>query len=1067
MLAKRPHEDTPSGSSPKKQRIKYIIHPADDNKNNSSSSVGRKRSIEDTENDPPYKKGKAHATPTDKDTPAQPANNNTIPQPTGGPREGVNGVDSESDFVNHMCDFMATHRSITPVQEDNTQELEQPEVVEDVEDVGEQEPEDVEDVEEQELENGADANKQNELDIAQSSLPLPSPGTLFIRASTEPLPPPGLALNREGSPPSPGPSFIRSNSEPLPSSGSALVREFSPPSPGPLFIRSSTEPLPPSGHALGQTYSPLSPGPYFIRSSSEPLPSSGVSYGYASTVQPPSQDNADNSEQEDSSSVELDAPLRLSAKELDMAYKDEILSKAMSYMCDAEPKVVNLAEPEVAVYREKAAAVAGNVCMAMHYFRTSSSLDDSIPVLASLIEDESTRAIELAHSAHDDVLRLAIGLEEDSILFSHWADAEALGSGAGTGAAYTAEHSIFSGAEAIIMFVARLLEGFNNLSEDNQDFPKLRRLLLPSFAIDFEAADAQGNGRLVLGLEAKSIANVLANSSNSAASGVSEYAEVSDEWYAGLFAAIEVRPGMLESDEEDAKLHLAKRSRNIYRTQPNRRFLWGLTICGSFVRAYLFGPNFVLDSEDLNMDISTEAGCNEVIKMFVNLSFTEDYRLGYDPTIKRLHDLDCWEITVPMTSANGRRSTGSCTYYSNKVLEADDHILGSHKRRFLATMAMPTADEPIHDEGCTAVVHDVWSELLRPVRKNFCDDDFCDEIHFLKQINGDFLGNMELNGTYPVLAECGIARFKCGPQQKPADDTNYGILGDLYDEPSNPLGTPITGCVHRRYVTGLIGSPLTEITSAGDLAAVVVDIMETCRQIYAVSGYVHLNLSPDTMRFRRLEDNSIRGMLLGLDCLARREKPSAAHPNGNLGTPQFLSVNAIERNSNPLTELDEWESLIYVLHSVVLHRWKRLVETETKTDADVGIDTELDNNLAYLKRWDEKTKSFDSSAKRECLDNSATFARYLNTLDDTIPGCREIKELLSDLRGALIESRCYHKDAVGALIRERKSKEVDPFSEDPVDLSPMVDPFRIRADWVIQIASRLKDILAFYAANLG
>ncbi|KAI7826757.1 hypothetical protein BX661DRAFT_30145, partial [Kickxella alabastrina] len=87
MLAKRPHEDSSPGSSHKKQRLECAIYPADDN--DISSIVGRKRPIEDTDNDPPYKKGKSHETPMDEEASDQPTNNNAIPQPAGEPIEAV------------------------------------------------------------------------------------------------------------------------------------------------------------------------------------------------------------------------------------------------------------------------------------------------------------------------------------------------------------------------------------------------------------------------------------------------------------------------------------------------------------------------------------------------------------------------------------------------------------------------------------------------------------------------------------------------------------------------------------------------------------------------------------------------------------------------------------------------------------------------------------------------------------------------------------------------------------------------------------------------------------------
>ncbi|KAJ1718539.1 hypothetical protein LPJ53_006466, partial [Coemansia erecta] len=74
-----------------------------------------------------------------------------------------------------------------------------------------------------------------------------------------------------------------------------------------------------------------------------------------------------------------------------------------------------------------------------------------------------------------------------------------------------------------------------------------------------------------------------------------------------------------------------------YTKQLNRRFIWGLTLCGDAVRVYSIFNDHLLASRD--MKLTEVDGRAKLIQLLVNWSFCEDHRLGYDPTMTWLPKL--------------------------------------------------------------------------------------------------------------------------------------------------------------------------------------------------------------------------------------------------------------------------------------------------------------------------------------------------------------------------------------------------------------------------------------------
>ncbi|KAJ1896579.1 hypothetical protein LPJ66_003907 [Kickxella alabastrina] len=789
-------------------------------------------------------------------------------------------------------------------------------------------------------------------------------------------------------------------------------------------------------------------------------------------------------------------------------HKDADLYRGFRNYFRSEAEVVTLSNPDNAAYQERATPVAGAVCKAMQHFIADASPAKAKLMLEDLVNSDSTRAARLTRATYSAVPDLMAELGHAHAVFSAWTDADISSNGN--------NNAIHMYAGSFILFIARLILGLHRHSKGEEGRPKPRRVLLPSFAVDTNTVDAQGNFDAALG--------IVTGNSEAAVDNNMDATEGNDKWYADLFAAVEIRQGSSVNDKHTAAFLLAKRCRAIYRTQPNRRFMWGLTICGSFVRAYLFGSNFVLASD--NMNVCTESGRDEVIKLFVNLSYTEDYRLGYDPTFKRLDGLDCWEITVPCNAADGS-STGTSYYYSNMMMEADNHMFGRKMRCFLATMVMPTADQPIHDKHCTAVVHDLWSEFVgksqtrisdKHIRgERFSNAEIDDEVYNLGLVKKVIGVNNNTPNSYPVIIESGIVRFERRPMCGLSNDTNVGILNPLFDRLGSS-GPHITQpCVHRRYVTRLPGSPITEITSVPDLIVAAAGAMGMYHKISWACEIVHRNITPKALRFHRLVDGRVKGMLTNFERSAVKSNGSAAvkdenSKDGGSDLPSSASTtkNAkfvrmlalryakadkevsdkslfidmdvdddmeVDPSLDPSAKENKWldgDHFVANLNSgrptsgptAELEDWASLIDTliwmgfRGLDHLATGTESEADKQarMDIMGLWNKAHEQSTPYHAMHYFMFSDAFSRLLGGLNKNVPGCGIIEDLLQELRDGLFDYTRRADDF------DRPSVPMNEAELSPTQCSQSVDGDNIRSGMCARIVTRLTKILERYAA---
>ncbi|KAJ2793490.1 hypothetical protein H4R21_005878, partial [Coemansia helicoidea] len=203
---------------------------------------------------------------------------------------------------------------------------------------------------------------------------------------------------------------------------------------------------------------------------------------------------------------------------------------------------------------------------------------------------------------------------------------------------------------------------------------------------------------------------------------------VEDPDYSMALCLIEAKYS--QNDQTDAYEQLAMYSPNMYGDQPHRRFLWGLTVCGTRVRVCLLMNDKIYASEAV--DVSKPKGRGRFVGLLVNWSLCESTRVGYDPTIRCNDATGKWTIDV-------FEGEEKYTYGDLAEVFGTYSLFGRHTRCFVGTTEVDGVKKQVLIKDCWT--HDVESS----------DGGLHDEIAFLREIRDKLGAEPSLAGKYPAL----------------------------------------------------------------------------------------------------------------------------------------------------------------------------------------------------------------------------------------------------------------------------------------------------------------------------
>ncbi|KAJ2538147.1 hypothetical protein EV175_006525 [Coemansia sp. RSA 1933] len=107
--------------------------------------------------------------------------------------------------------------------------------------------------------------------------------------------------------------------------------------------------------------------------------------------------------------------------------------------------------------------------------------------------------------------------------------------------------------------------------------------------------------------------------------------------------------------------------------------------------------------------------------------------------------------------------------------------------------------------------------------------------------------------------------------------------------------------------------PLQNISNTDQLIIAVADVMAAHTAIFKACGVLHRDIPLNNMLFQEFDDGTVRGVLIGFDCAKDKRGGKGSSRSERTGTYPYMSINNLEGSNVERSQLDAWESLIYVL----------------------------------------------------------------------------------------------------------------------------------------------------------
>ncbi|KAJ2655465.1 hypothetical protein IWW48_005525 [Coemansia sp. RSA 1200] len=483
---------------------------------------------------------------------------------------------------------------------------------------------------------------------------------------------------------------------------------------------------------------------------------------------------------------------------------------------------------------------------------------------------------------------------------------------------------------------------------------------------------------------------------------------------------------------KDALAQLYTYNRNLYTNQVNRRFTWGFTICGTVVHACVFSNDNIFMSK--SMDVNSTNGRSCLVTMLVDMAYCEEDQLGYDPTIRLDDHGNAAHIDV-----YDRGTSRKYTLRILKTIMRATRSFGRHTRCFLCR------DDVLAEN---VVVKDAWAHSNRrtdSVKQQEKDGDLRDEVVFMQKIRDCLAGRDDLKGTFASITHGGAVQIL--RHNSTLEDNTDTVFGELVQHPPNQCEFR----VHRRIAMKPECVPLQNIENVDQLIVVVADVMAAHTAIATECRLLHRDISVNNMLFTKLPDNTVRGVLIDFDCAKDMTDNDFGTRPERTGTYPYMSINNLADSNVKRTQLDDWESLIYVLC------WLGTTGINLNDEKQLNPNEQLP-----ISDWQGSDPKRVARSKRHHLQSWSGFVGdILNGFLD-IEGYFELSGLVEDLYNKLFHNEKLSVLASGTtnVIRIRGSPENAIKGRLDEKLGTKIrNPFERRAEYSADIANDLLEAI--------
>ncbi|KAI1271448.1 hypothetical protein F5Y07DRAFT_382953 [Xylaria sp. FL0933] len=465
-----------------------------------------------------------------------------------------------------------------------------------------------------------------------------------------------------------------------------------------------------------------------------------------------------------------------------------------------------------------------------------------------------------------------------------------------------------------------------------------------------------------------------------------------DHHWSNVLIPAELKRNPKDDTESKARLDLGRYVKEIFTTQPTRRFVLGFTLCGHWMRLWQFNR--------LGGVASTKFDIHQQGKLFVSaiLGFLwmDDESLGFDSTIKNSNNQQYVDIkrdgiterlvidsVMRRPSGISGRATTCWKAYSEtnkmKPLVIKDSWQFSEREDEGKLLKEAT-------EKGVANVARYYSHATVCIGNN--DDDIQENVR--KGLDVTKASN------YPVTkaTDYGQERLAQSSQSHTSSAGSKRLASqvDAFIPPSkrpcsNSVSTtksesqPLPNRIHRRIILCDYGKPIYKASSPVALLKALVGCIEGHESLYKKAGILHRDVSINNLIINEDDENPSQfSFLIDLDLAIRvdRRKPSGAKEK--TGTRAFMSIGVLLGNTHSF--MHDLESFYWVLLWICIH-----YDKEGKHRVVPSFDDWNYANTEQLVRWKQGTISkmvFNNDVSKHFTKHYSALAPWVAKLRDVV-----------------------------------------------------------------------------------
>jgi hypothetical protein len=346
-----------------------------------------------------------------------------------------------------------------------------------------------------------------------------------------------------------------------------------------------------------------------------------------------------------------------------------------------------------------------------------------------------------------------------------------------------------------------------------------------------------------------------------------------------------------ESDAQDAAIGLAKYVYEVFKAQPTRSFVIGLTLCGTSMQFWQFDRSGAIGSELFDIKANREH-IKKFFALILRLLTCDGQLLGFDPTFIELQGSPTviriktkigpqeLEIVRPRIF----RATG---IYGRGTTCWEAHLSGDKLQTFL----IKDSWQPVCQTEEGVMLCNVTEQKTHHVARYHHHEDVhvaSERVDIESHVRGgiDFKNGQKIQTT-------GVSV----DPQVPNDFINR---------------------VHRRLILKDVGQPIW----TADSPVALLEALEGCirgHQALLDAGYLHRDISINNLMINnQTTDPDRKSFLIDLEMAVPYPTANREDSHARAGTKVFMSVSMLEQE-NPHGFVDDLESFFWVLVWICIH----------------------------------------------------------------------------------------------------------------------------------------------------